>query len=343
MGISFGSETRIAGYRLSLYKNGIGAYSRTQSASRFIDIMSNFPLRPDGAIIYEECLDRGLIDGEMEKITEEGRIIARSKTVARTPAAKGWKLLDAFLDRVDALNADPEAISRVDEIWLFGSLMRGEDSIGDIDLAIGRTSRKPGDFDGDLEGTKALVAAFPDAPQSWTWPWDRIDWLYRRAVFGPRRHRLLAGVQDGMTDLALLGVPCRLVYDRARGGWVEDPILPRHPTSKGRSNEMDPLPEIPDLAPVPIRPMDGHWIAAYDHWGIVSPYEIFRGWTQECRRLFPHYPEQLRVVTHRGELSNFPWVPKTLKSKGLDGRDAIAIICATEYWGTCVTLRRAID
>jgi hypothetical protein len=344
MGISFDRGVRIAGYRASTFKNALAAYLRTKSFATLIDRKSIFPHRRDGAIVYEECLDRHLIDRDTGKVTDAGRTMARSRVVTRTPLEKAKAVLEAFLDRVDQLNHDPEAISRVDEVWLFGSLMREEVAVGDIDLAIARSSadRFQG-LKGQVRRAKALLANFPDAPRDWKWPWDRIDWLYRRAIFGPRRHPLLAGAKDGIEDLASLGVPCRLIYDRARGGRVDDAIVPLHPQSNGRWNTIDPLPEVPDLTPAQLQPMDGRWIAGYDQLGIVSPYYIFRGWTEECRRLFPEYPRHLRIAASGDDLGSFPWVPKALKRPGIDGRAAVAVISATEFRGTCITLHRSIS
>ncbi|MCG7347496.1 hypothetical protein [Sphingomonas sp. ACRSK] len=217
MGISFDRDRRIAGYRTSTFKNALAGYLRTESPARLIDLKSVFPHRRDGAIVYEECLDRGLIDRASGEVTEAGLTLVRSKMVARTPLEKAKRVLDEFLERVDQLNHDPEAISRVDEVWLFGSLMREEAAVGDIDIAIARSrSDRFPNLDAQVCQAKALLANFPDAPSRWRWPWDRVDWLYGRAVFGARRHPLLAGAKDGMDDLASLGVPCKLIYDRVR-------------------------------------------------------------------------------------------------------------------------------
>jgi hypothetical protein len=37
-----------------------------------IDLKTVFPLRRDDAIVFEECLDRGLIDPATLKLTEAG-------------------------------------------------------------------------------------------------------------------------------------------------------------------------------------------------------------------------------------------------------------------------------
>lgn len=343
MGISFDRNLRIAGYRTSTFKNALAGYLRAKSPTSLIDLKGVFPHRRDGAIVYEECLDRGLIDRATGKVTEAGLTLIRSKVVARTPLEKAKKVLEEFLERVDQLNRDSEAISRVDEVWLFGILMRKEAAVGDIDLAIVMSSSERfRNLDAQVGHATARLANFPDAPRDWRWPWDPIDWLYGRAIFGARRHPLLAGAKDGLDDLASLGVPCKLIYDRARGGRVDDPIVPRHPKSNGRLNTIDPLPVMPDLTPAQLRPMDARWVAGYDRWGTVSPYHIFRGWTDECTQLFPEYPRTLRIATSGDELRDFPWLHKTLKRHGLDGRAAVAVVSATEFWGTCITLHRSI-
>jgi len=345
MGVTFDRAVRISGYRPSIFKDALTGYLRTNSPSNLIDLRGVFPLRRDGAIIYEECVDRGLIDPTTHEVTERGLIVARAKVVTRTPLAKAKQVLNDFLERVDQLNSEPESISRVEEVWLFGSLMREEATVGDIDLAIlgSRDPRFGRDLNAQVTQAKKLIAKFNDAPGYWASPWDRIDWLFRRAIFGARRHPLLAGAQEGINDLVSLGVPCRLIYNRSRGGRVNDRILLRHPDSPGRSNSLPPPPQLPDLTPAKLRPMDARWVAGFNRWGSVSPYEIFRGWTEECRKLFPRYPENLRIVADGHDLGQFPWTPRILKKKGLDGRSAVAIICATEWYGTCITLHRTIE
>ncbi|MET0363557.1 MAG: nucleotidyltransferase domain-containing protein, partial [Sphingobium sp.] len=230
-----------------------------------IDLKSVFPQRRDGALVYEECLDRGLIDPDARELTSKGLIVARAKVLTRTPYAKARSILMDVLDSADRLNADPDAISNISQIWLFGSFMRGENTVGDIDLALVpvRAPAFSDNFEGLIEQAKRRIAQLPDAPSQWAYPWDRVDWLFRRAIFGARRHPLLAGAQTGTTDLASLGVPCQLIYDQVRGGRVDDPILPMHPESKGRDASMEPPPSMPDFHPVSLRPMDARWLAGH--------------------------------------------------------------------------------
>lgn len=345
MGISLDRNARIAGYRPSVFKDALRGFSRTHSPGNMIDLKTVFSLRRDGAIVLEECLDRGLIDPAMMKLTEAGEAIARAKAKSRTSLAKAQAVLNTFLDRIEILSHDPEGVQDVDQVWLFGSLMRGEDSVGDIDLAVTK-SRRP-HFAHDHEGRQRhldqLVARRSDAPGYWDWPWAKEGWLFNRAIYGAKRHPLLAGVQDGTTDLQSLGVPCRLIYDRSRGGRVDDPILSRHPESPGRSNDLSPPAEMPDLTPEAIRPMDARWVAGFWEIGEVSPYDIFRGWTDDAHALFPNNPDGLRVVGDDHNLSHYPWTPKRLRKPGLDGRNAVALISATKWWGTSLILHRHIE
>ncbi|AEH87032.1 hypothetical protein [Mesorhizobium opportunistum] len=345
MGISLDSNFWIAGYRPVVFKEALRGFGRTESPTNLIDLKSVFPMRRDGAIVFEECFDRGLIDPETLKATEIGEAIARAKAQQRTPLAKALTLLNDFLRRVSELNQGQRSVRFVNKVWLFGSVMREQESVGDIDLAL-ETVRRP-EFVGNYEEMQRhlnkILSTYPEAPKYWDRRWAKESWVTNRALYGSRRHPLLAGVQDGIENLASLGVPCRLIFDRERGGQVNDPILPRHPQSTGRDGEHNLPAEMPDLTPRTIRPMDARWVAGFSTWGMVSPYHIFRGWTDDAHKLFPHYPEGLRIVGDNFRLNDDFWKPKRLKIGGLDGRSAVCVINATQWWGTSVVLRRKID
>src|SRR5262249_47579839 len=159
---------------------------------------------------------------------------------------------------------------------------------------------------------KKLLANRDDVPQTRGLLWSAELWHMQRSLFGVKRHPLLAGVQENINNLLDLGVPCRLIYARTRGGRVNDPILHQHPGSTGRRNDIEPPAEMPDLSPADLRPMDGRWICGFQTWGSVSPYCIFRGWTDEAHALFPRYPEGLVVVGDDFEPLRPIWVPKRL-------------------------------
>lgn len=348
MGLTFDKHLRIAGYKPAMFKAGLRGFMRTHSPGCMIDLKTVFPQRRDGAIVFEECLERGLIeDQDGLKLSGAGDAMARGKAKPRTVLAKAQVILNEFLQRVDALNGDHDAVRYVDEVWLFGSVLRNAESVGDIDLAL-VSNRRP-QFSGK-EGYQAmedhleeLLARRDDVPEVRGLLWSAESWLTEKALYGPKRHLLLAGVQDGTGDLADLAVPCRLIYDRSRGGRVDDKVLDRHPASKGRRNDIEPPAEMPDLTPRQLRPMDARWICGFQPWGTVSPYEIFRGWTDEAHKLFPRYPDNLFVAGDDFKPHSVPWLPKHLIKGGLDGRAAVVFCNANEFWGTSVILRRRMD
>lgn len=345
MGINLEKSLRISGYKATLFKDALVGFDRTKSPGNLVDLKSVFPLRRDGAIVFEECLDRGLIDPVTLRLTDAGEAISRAKAKPRTSLQQARALLEQFLDRVVALNGDPLGVHFVEQVWLFGSVLREEDSVGDIDLAL-TAARRPEfarDYEGMIRHLEGRLAGMAGAPATWDRNWSIERWFSDRALYGPRRHPLLAGVQDGITSLAALAVPCRLIYDRKSGGRVQRPTLPRHPDSRGRDKEIKPPSDMPDLAPLPIKPMDARWVTAYFDGGTVSPHDIFRGWNDDAHRLFLHYPDRLRVAGSEFRLRGNGWIPKRVKAGGLDGRNAIALANETAWGGTCVVLRRSIE
>lgn len=344
MGISLDGKLRIAGYRPATFKNGLAALMQNPNAGAVIDRKTIFPLRRDGAIFLEECIDRNLVDPSSYKPNDSGEALARAKARKRSPLIEADRVLEEFLQRVEALNSDAEAIGRVSEIWLFGSLLRRHPDVGDIDMAVSRSWNPRFSKDHAARRAQAdlLVKNYPDAPTSWATPWSKEGWLTNRALYGRSRHRLLAP-QSGPSDLASLGVPCRLIYDLDRGGRVDDPILDRHPTSTGRHNTVDPPAEMPDLSPAPLRPMDGRWVTAFDPWGDVSPYCMFRGWTNDAHRLFPDFPRELRVFADGHDAQKLTWRPKLLKDASIDGRSSLVITNTCGRTSVALALNRQIE
>ena len=120
VGISFDKNMKIAGYTPATFKNGLRGFMRTLSPGCMIDLKSVFPQRRDGAIVFEECLDRGLINAQDGfQLSKAGESVVRGKAKPRTPLAKAQALLEDFLARVHFLNNDKDAIWFVQRVWLF--------------------------------------------------------------------------------------------------------------------------------------------------------------------------------------------------------------------------------
>ena len=197
---------KIAGYTPATFKNGLRGFMRTLSPGCMIDLKSVFPQRRDGAIVFEECLDRGLIEAqEGFKLSKVGESVVSGRAKPRAPLAKAQALLNDFLARVHSLNNDKVAVRYVQEVWLFGSVLRGTETVGDIDLALVTERRtqfqgEPG-YEKMQAHLKRVLADREDVPQARGIPWSAEHWLTERALFGPKRHPLLAGAQTDVSNL----------------------------------------------------------------------------------------------------------------------------------------------
>jgi predicted nucleotidyltransferase len=345
LGLSLDTSLQIAGYRTSVLRDGLRGYMRTHTRANMLDLKSVFPHRKDGAILLEECLDRGLFDRTTSTITPAGQTIAEAKVTPRAPLAKAQAVLKNFLERAQRLARDPDAVSHVEEIWLFGSVLRGEETVGDIDLALStaRCERFRTDPEARRAHVDAMLARHGKGPASPEECWKKEARLERYALYGERRHPLLSGARTDFLDLAALAVPCQLIYDRKRGGRVDDPILPRHPTSEGRSPDIVPLALLPDLSPSPIRPMDAAWLAAFRRSGQIVPFDIYRSQLEAMRTLFSGRTAGLCAFTDGCDPGFMEWVPDRAKQTGLDGRTAALLISAEENGDTSLVLNRRMD
>jgi hypothetical protein len=345
LGLSLDTSLLIAGYRASVFRDGLRGYMRTGERGNMIDLKSVFPHRKDGAIVLEECLDRGLLDRADLKITPAGETIAGAKVTARTPLAKAQAVLDALLERAHLMEQDPDAITQVEEIWLFGSVLRGEVTVGDIDLAIptSRRERFRDDHDARYAHVDAVLSRKGKELATWEESWVKEARLARYELFGDRRHPLLSGVRTDFLDLAALAVPCRLLYDRARGGRVDDPILPRHPTSEGRRVDIVPAALMPDLTPLPVQPMDARWLAAFSRFGGIQPYLMYRSQLDAMWAVFEGRTQGLWICADGQDPHRMDWIPERAKRPGLDGRDAALLVSDSDQRGTSFVVNRRMD
>lgn len=226
-------------------------------------------------------------------------------------------------------------------MWLFGSVIDdNKNDVADIDIVpiFGR----PEHFSG-FEGRKARFRELADQMGG-------IDLIERAGVFAPfraesfvigqliyggRRHHLLA--PNDLDQLLQLGCQCKLIFDKKRGGEVEDPVLPRHPNSHGRSNSIGDRHEMPDLfanrkrlRPLPATMTKPHWFH-YLTMVETGPWPkddwAYR-WVQEKQN-------DIEIVTENQPLAvsvRENVVTKRLRGEKLDGREQFALfVCQRVY------------
>lgn len=71
------------------------------------------------------------------ELTTHGHAAANASFARPVKRATAQRHLDALLERVEALNADPEAKATVEGVWLFGSFTDPQvDRVGDVDVIL---------------------------------------------------------------------------------------------------------------------------------------------------------------------------------------------------------------
>lgn len=188
-------------------------------------------------------------------LTEAGVSLASARATKRVPKSKASAVFERFLSACEAVNRRDDLPFRVDEVWLFGSLLNPDkEDVGDIDFVpvIGSTKLRPGtethsDWYWDLARELGLMRQITIS--------NHYELVQSRILYGGRRHSLFAPTD--LYDLTSLACPCQLVFDIARGGRVDDPVRPMHPDAKGRHNSIGLPKRMPSLEPTghPIVPV----------------------------------------------------------------------------------------
>lgn len=185
-------------------------------------------------------------------LTDKGLALAGAAATKRIPRKTAERKFRGLLERAEKVNSDPYTARLVERIWLFGSLLDPEKSdVGDIDVVV--ESVRTGEFESLFEeGTgKAwdyLCRHYPDLmtdARSYLAYVASDSTVLHKMLFGPRRDPAFA--PNDIDTLERLHEPCRLAFDRSRGGIVDDPILPHLPTSEKRDESMKPRLTLPDL------------------------------------------------------------------------------------------------
>lgn len=282
MSVSIAKGSQFLGLPLLVARNVLRAWAASGTGNvQAIGQRRDVALHPATvAVLIEEFRQRGLIGREQrglsvieEGLTESGRALASAKGTKRAPRAKAKAIFDAYIENCAKLNARPDLPFQIDQVWLFGSMLDEEKAeVGDVDFVpILSTTPEALDFDEEKRQYYDLADKLGITCRGGIGSLDDLGLKERvrsHLTFDGSRHPLLA--PNKLEQLTKLGAPCRLVFDAKRGGRVDDPLLPRHPDSLGRSNKVGPPRMMPQLnvSQGPVEPtapsiaippfMDGH-------------------------------------------------------------------------------------
>ncbi len=278
MSITFPRKFTIGGVPVTNIKEGLKSLSRTSDPGSFVGLRSVFPTLIHGSHALEIAGLLGLLDDERSDLTPTGRAVAHSRSVVKTELTKARAVLDKLLERFEAINADPDRLISINRVYLYGSVMRGDPLVGDIDLEI-EASRGPAyanDFQGYLRDCRSFVRRFAPnyVPPVYMAESDKaMDHL----VFGQRRAPILKGAVINVRNLSTIPAPCQLIYTIQNGIDRDAPILTTHP-------DYDPAietsHEIPHFASIDVptfgipEPVDVRFLSKFQRSGRVVAHDF---------------------------------------------------------------------
>lgn len=96
-----------------------------------------------GYIVEEEKQYPG--ESQFYKLTKLGEEFARASGAKRLKRDTAAQTLVSFMSRVAEVNADPRFLVRVTRVVVYGSYVRGEETVGDLDIAVDYESKLTGE------------------------------------------------------------------------------------------------------------------------------------------------------------------------------------------------------
>lgn len=298
MGVNLPRDMKIAGFPWSAYKATLITFDGWAPATKFFHRKKqHFGSVANAAIAYHECFSRGLLartTAGTVGLTEAGAAICLGRTFPRYDRSVADRVFDSFVERIAAYNADPNAVFTIDEVWVYGSYIRTEPTVGDIDGAL-VVSPKPGLSDHEM-GVMAdfMVQARPELFKDFVYPLSPAA-ILERMIFGRNKHPLLIGIAPHPDNLRALHVPCKRVYDRLQNGRVEEDVVPAFPGSIRREPDIKPPLRLADLSPRKIAPLDLRWLTG--HQPSIWPHFPFDDATDLLpQRLDDRQPQSIAIA-----------------------------------------------
>lgn len=324
-------------YDAPFVRAGLHCFRRTPSRHNLVENKVLFAQRRDGAILFEELLDRGFV-AEVTRghsITPLGIKVSERPITPDTSRRLAEKSLSGILEAVQQANDSPYAIDTIDEVWISGEYLVEGAKIRQLDLHM-KVRRLPQFLDRAVaeEHSRSVLARVKARVPRGLPVSGMPEFLTRMLVFGEKMPLLF---REARMDLDALshGAPCTRLYVKNLGR-VKDPILERHPDATGSTSLAADTPTLPDL-----RPMDGTWVSAYRPWGRISSYGLFRGFNPESLALFSEIPEGLRVMAAGDDFLDLKWKPEQFDHT-VDGRERLGIMAHDRDAGVGCILERKI-
>jgi predicted nucleotidyltransferase len=189
-----------------------------------------------GYIVEEE--KRYPDESQFYKLTSSGEEFARASGAKRIRRATATQTLEGFMSRVAEVNADPRFLVRIKRAVVYGSYVRGEETVGDLDLAIDYESKVSG-----AERKEAFKTHFKASGKirrscldEWQWPELEVKRFLKNRKRTISLHSFYdfqtMPKADNFSYEVLLGDPEQIKLDLIEGESMERTEPPEQPAEK---------------------------------------------------------------------------------------------------------------
>jgi hypothetical protein len=230
----------VAGYPAVKVRDILRRYRDTGDFDKAVE--TALALNPEAADnLLHELVTSGLLEISRSRsgdrrftLTGQGEILANTSAARPIHRKTAKRILAEFMERVNAVNATPEYLYRVNEVILFGSMLSDVDQLGDVDVAI-NLEPKVSDADALKEWSMARRHAAQAAGMSFSTDLEWICWpiveVYKQLKAKSRCLSLheLAHVKRlfNLPYRVLLGDPDRLAALLPTGRAIPDSMVKR--------------------------------------------------------------------------------------------------------------------
>jgi len=183
-----------------------------------------------GYIVEEE--KRYPDESQFYKLTKSGEEFARASGAKRLKRETAAQMLEGFVSRVAEVNADPRFLVRITRAVVYGSFVRGEETVGDLDLAVDYESKMSGAerIEAFKKHFKASGRMSRGVLDEWQWPELEVKQFLKNRKRTISLHSFYdfqtMPKSDNFSYEVLLGDPERIKADLIEGETMEKKDMP---------------------------------------------------------------------------------------------------------------------
>jgi len=190
------------------------------SARRASEVIEK--LADDGYIVFSQRLQRV----DYYKLTEKGEKLAQASAVSKMSRTRADQIIAGLLKRVEEVNANAEYMYQILTVIVYGSYVRGELHLSDVDIAVDLEEKSDSTNKREWSNTRIQAArangrTFANFTDVLFWPENEVMLHLKAHTRGLSIHRL-----DDFMDMTkdsnfaykvLLGDAARIAEQIARG------------------------------------------------------------------------------------------------------------------------------